>query len=382
MSCGAKCVDIEESGRVRRACRVCVRVSYRNPFPGVAVLVVDGDRFLLARRSKGTYHSGKWNLPAGHIEFDEDFLTAGRREVLEETGIEVVVESLISVCSNFLNLPFVVPVLLARPTGGTLAASEDSDEARWFSRGESLPHMAFEADPHIIERYYSTRLSGVPVDPRFAAGLLNLADDPNMAKQIFRAYEGPAGEDPARFCQACGLVCTEIVESGRVRRVCSACGRIHYRNPAAAVSVIVRDGDRILLGLRSDNAFKGGKWCIPGGYMEFDEDFLTTGRREVYEETGLEVEVTSLLSVASNFHTPSTHTLSVALLARPTGGTLRAGDDIQDVAWHPITKTLPAMAFEHHEHLVQRYLATQFVGAPVDPEYARRRLSFDGVSRS
>jgi ADP-ribose pyrophosphatase YjhB (NUDIX family) len=138
------------------------------------------------------------------------------------------------------------------------------------------------------------------------------------------------------------------------------------------VSVVVRDGDRILLGLRSDTSFKGGKWCIPGGYMEFDEDFLTTGRREVLEETGLEVEVTSILSVASNFHTPSMHTMSVALLARPTGGTLRAGDDIQHVAWHPISEPLPEMAFEHHEHIVQRYLATGLDGAPVDPEYAQR----------
>jgi ADP-ribose pyrophosphatase YjhB (NUDIX family) len=143
--------------------------------------------------------------------------------------------------------------------------------------------------------------------------------------------------------------------------------------------MIVQEGDRILLGLRSDNSFRGGKWCIPGGYMEFDEDFLTAGRREVFEETGLDVEVTSLLSVASNFHTPSMHTLSVMLLARPKGGGLRAADDLQAVAWHPIADPLPEMAFEHHEHLVQRYLATGLEGAPVDPEYARRKLSFEGT---
>jgi 8-oxo-dGTP pyrophosphatase MutT (NUDIX family) len=164
MSCGAKCIDIVESGRARRACGTCRRVYYHNPFPGVALLVVDGDRFLMGRRSQGLYGAGTWSLPSGYIEFDEDFLTGGRREVLEETGIEVAVESLLSVHSNFLNFPFVVPVLLARPVGGRLSPSEETDEVAWFDRSGPWPDMAFEGDPHIIERYFLPN-SGVPSTP-------------------------------------------------------------------------------------------------------------------------------------------------------------------------------------------------------------------------
>jgi 8-oxo-dGTP diphosphatase len=45
-------------------------------------------------------------------------------------------------------------------------------------------------------------------------------------------------------------------------------------------------------------------WCLPCGYIEFHEDYLTAARREVKEETGLEVEITALLSVASYFLRP------------------------------------------------------------------------------
>ena len=66
----------------------CGFVLYRNPDPIVAVLVVDGDKFLLCRRKPETLEGGKWCLPCGYVEFHEDYLTASRREVREETGVE------------------------------------------------------------------------------------------------------------------------------------------------------------------------------------------------------------------------------------------------------------------------------------------------------
>jgi 8-oxo-dGTP diphosphatase len=68
--------------------------------------------------------------------------------------------------------------------------------------------------------------------------------------------------------------------------------------------------------------------ALPCGYMDFHEDFLTAGRREVREETGLEVEITGLLAVASNFLRPDIHTLAIALLAEVRGGVMKAGDDV------------------------------------------------------
>lgn len=59
-----------------------------NPRVGVAVFVRRGDRFLLGRR-RGSHGAGAWALPGGHLEFGESIEACARREVEEETGLEV-----------------------------------------------------------------------------------------------------------------------------------------------------------------------------------------------------------------------------------------------------------------------------------------------------
>ena len=144
-----------------------------NPSPGVTVLVVDDDNVLLGRRAPGIGYvggGGKWCLPGGHIEYGEDFLTAALRETQEETGVEVEVTGLLSVVSNFFEeqgASTLAVVLLASPVGGQPRPDgHETTEVAWF-RHESLPELAFEADAHIVTRYFATRDSGARVDPAF-----------------------------------------------------------------------------------------------------------------------------------------------------------------------------------------------------------------------
>jgi ADP-ribose pyrophosphatase YjhB (NUDIX family) len=134
-------------------------------------------------------------------------------------------------------------------------------------------------------------------------------------------------------------------------------------------------GDQFLLCRRKRESFEGGKWCLPCGYIEFDEDYLTAARREVKEETGLEIEITALLSVASNFLRPEIHTLAVAVLAKPVGGAICPGDDVDELGWFSPGDKLPNFAFSADRHMVERYFATR------PPGRARRsRLRPAGVN--
>jgi 8-oxo-dGTP diphosphatase len=161
--------------RVSQTCAnpTCAFVLCRNPVPIIAVLIVDGDKFLLCRRKRETFEGGKWCLPCGYIEFHEDYLTAGRREVKEETGLEVEITALLSVPSNFLrpDIHTLAVAVLAKPVGGAICPGDDVDELGWFSLGDKLPNFAFSADRHIVERYFATRLSGAPVDLAYAREL-------------------------------------------------------------------------------------------------------------------------------------------------------------------------------------------------------------------
>jgi ADP-ribose pyrophosphatase YjhB (NUDIX family) len=155
-----------------------------------------------------------------------------------------------------------------------------------------------------------------------------------------------------------------------MRSTCPACGYVQFKNPAPTVSVVIVDGGRVLLGKRGGPPGKG-LWSFPAGYVEWDDDFLTTAHQEAREETGLDVEIESVLNVISSFLAPRWHFLSIYVRARPLGGTLVAGDDLEEVAWFSLSEALPRLAFEEDAAILELVAAEGFAGLPVDPGFAR-----------
>ena len=163
--------------------------------------------------------------------------------------------------------------------------------------------------------------------------------------------------------------------------MCPACGFVAFRNPVASISVLIVGADgRFLLCRRAADAVDGGKWCLPCGFIEFDEDFLSAARREAKEETGLDVEVTSVIGAASMFHTPERHDMAVVLLARPVGGDLAPSDDVDDARWFSFEERLPELAFEADAHVIARYREAPIEGLPVDPQYASSQQGATSIS--
>ena len=58
------------------------------------------------------------------------------------------------------------------------------------------------------------------------------------------------------------------------------------------------DHEKFLLTRRADNS----QWCIPGGHMEPGESVAEAVIREIFEETGIEVEIVKLIGVYSSPH--------------------------------------------------------------------------------
>jgi 8-oxo-dGTP diphosphatase len=191
-----------------------------------------------------------------------------------------------------------------------------------------------------------------------------------QALQVFRSYEPAGAEAGFRYCPQCGSALAPAAGTAGGRQRCAACGYVRYRNPLPGVVVLVEEYGAVLLCKRAAGSFRPGLWCLPGGFIEYDEDFLSAGIREVREETGFMVGITSILSVVTNFLAPELHTLVTVLAGRVIGGAASPGDDAADLAWCRLDTALPPMAFEADRHIIQRYAAQRGFGAPVDARFA------------
>jgi 8-oxo-dGTP diphosphatase len=110
--------------------------------PCVGAILTDRGRILLIRRGHEP-EAGRWSLPGGRVEPGETDDQALVREVREETGLEVTPGPLAGAVERALPGGGVLAIrdYAATITGGTLAAGDDADDARWFGMREldSLP---------------------------------------------------------------------------------------------------------------------------------------------------------------------------------------------------------------------------------------------------
>jgi len=161
-------------------------------------------------------------------------------------------------------------------------------------------------------------------------------------------------EDCFIYCPICGKLLVQKIIDNHLRHTCSDCGFIHFKNPAPTISLLIINTDLVLLGKRLGHSGKD-IWATPSGYIEFDEDFLTTAVREAAEETNLQIGISSILNITDSFFPPDQHFLNIYLLAHVKGGQLRAGDDMIELRWFPLNGLLPEMAFQEDIDMIERY---------------------------
>ena len=105
--------------------------SPRHSVSVAAVVVDDQDRALLIRRRD----NGHWEPPGGILELDEDIADGLRREVAEETGLQVEPSALTGVYKN-MSRGIVALVFRCGQAGGALTTASETAEVRWANRDE------------------------------------------------------------------------------------------------------------------------------------------------------------------------------------------------------------------------------------------------------
>ena len=145
------------------------------------------------------------------------------------------------------------------------------------------------------------------------------------------------------YCPKCGA--KTFVEDTEKSKRCEACGFVYFMNPSAStVAVIVDEQNRLMAVRRSKEPAKG-TLDLPGGFCDCYETGEEGVRREVLEETGLEVIETRYLFSLPNMYRysgldiPTLDFFFLCKVAETAGA--KAMDDAAEILWLPWEEVKP-----------------------------------------
>lgn len=160
------------------------------------------------------------------------------------------------------------------------------------------------------------------------------------------------------FCPQCSKPLTTVVVEEHKYKACgdTACGFIHFNNPVPVVAALIWESNQVVLVKRGAAPFVG-RWCLPRGYLQEDENPKGAIVREVREETGLQVLLLRLLNACNP--SPANFPLNqctLFYLATVRGGALEAGSDAQDVGLFS-PDALPDICFGSDIRIIKDWVA-------------------------
>lgn len=165
-----------------------------------------------------------------------------------------------------------------------------------------------------------------------------------------------------KFCPHCAA---ENPKTGTVPFRCQRCGFANFFGPVAAVGALVANDQNELLLVRRARDPGKGKWGLPGGFVDREETIEQAMRREVYEETGLQVIGPRYLMSYPNHYDYRGMIAPVIDIfyccqADPTAQVSLAEDELEQFEWaRPAASHLDQMAFPSNRMAIEYWLSRE-----------------------
>lgn len=160
-------------------------------------------------------------------------------------------------------------------------------------------------------------------------------------------------------CSYCGAA---FPKSTPWPRTCAHCGNTSFRNPlpVCVVLIPIQAGSQVgALAVRRAILPQIGELALPGGYINYGETWQEAGAREVFEETGLEIDPAELheLRVRS---APDGSLIIFALASPHPLGELPSFSENAEVSERVVLYEETSMAFSLHADILKRFLQNGF----------------------
>ncbi|MFJ8165614.1 NUDIX domain-containing protein [Streptomyces sp. NPDC096136] len=159
-------------------------------------------------------------------------------------------------------------------------------------------------------------------------------------------------------CSACGAP----FDSTDWPRACAACGTVAYRNPlpvaVALLPVEDSSGTGLVVITRTIEPARGGV-ALPGGFIDFGEDWRDAVVRELREETGIEAPAAEV-TLADVLSSPHGHLLVFGLLPpRPASALPPSVPTDETTGWH-VLHAPTDLAFPLHTRATASWFAGHY----------------------
>lgn len=141
----------------------------------------------------------------------------------------------------------------------------------------------------------------------------------------------------------------------------------------AGAGIVINDNDEILM----VNTYDYG-WVFPGGQVEVGENVIDAVKREVMEETGVDIEVGELFCISSNTKKNPGHSgvkeiptkVMLDFICRAKSGNPRPSDENSESMYVRKDKVLELI---QSPNIIERYKAyLEYAGRPIDMEYVTK----------
>lgn len=253
-----------------------------------AIVVNDKNQILLTKRAEPPYQGG-WGIISGYADVQDDNLEASvRREVKEETNLDVEVTHLVGVITDTGGEApadsrfFVVQVAyVARVIGGSWQPSAEAAAHRWVSIEEARREKLIFNHTEVVQQFAD-------------ANKLISANRSMFTEHFGKPYAYQQREYRRFACKA----------------------------------LIINDKKEILLAERKQRPYVGA-WDLPGGNMLVGETTTACLIREVKEEIGTDVTLGKLFHVYSDKGMSPKYASTVALYFADLVGTLQFEPNIE-----------------------------------------------------